>query len=69
MTHHHVIGFGDVYFKLKPSTLVVTLIWKQIEEERQRRGVFINLHTRIHQFTISCGDRGFNHDHTILIRV
>lgn len=25
-THHHVIGFRDVDFKLKPSTLVVTLI-------------------------------------------
>lgn len=38
-THHHVIGFWDVYFKLKSSTLVVTLIWKQIEDRRQEFSV------------------------------
>lgn len=28
-THHHVIGFRDINFKMKLSTLVVTLIWNK----------------------------------------
>lgn len=36
ITHHHVIGFWDIYFKLKPPTLVVTLIWKgNIKTEKE----------------------------------
>lgn len=42
ITHHHVIGFRDVYFKLKPSTLVVTLIWKK--KERGKRVSIIYTH-------------------------
>lgn len=29
ITHHHVIGFRDIDFKIKLSTLVVTLIWNK----------------------------------------
>lgn len=28
ISYHYIIGFGDVDFKMKLSTLVVTLIWK-----------------------------------------
>ena len=28
VTHHHVVGFWDVDFKLESSTLVVALIWR-----------------------------------------
>lgn len=70
-THHHVICFWDIYFKLKLSTLVVTLIWKKMEEKGQWRRVFNNEHAfnDKHQLTNSCEKRDFNHHHTLLIRI
>jgi len=45
-THHHVIGFGDVYFKLKPSAVVVTLIWRK----KDKRSTAFN-----HRYTLHSG--------------
>lgn len=65
-THHHVIGFRDIYFKLKPSTLVVTLIWRKDDRKKifHHLQEYMILGKRLHSF-IQCWWSGLKNKTTI----